>query len=199
MSNSLARMNDLLEKNPKAAAWLLSEGTDSFKDSLMDQWLRKGFLSPKQLAAAERNADRVDKPKADPKEQVQRETFPKIMAFLKTIQGLKNPSFKIPNGDGVLRIKLMTHGNHEGNIFVDRGAFGTGVGKIDQNHDLIKYRSMTDEDLATLKKVEENPMDEIQAAGKQLGICMICSRELENEESVERGIGPICWARLGMA
>ena len=81
MSNSLARMNDLLEKNPKAAAWLLSEGPDSFKDSLMDQWIRKGFLSPKQWAAAERNADRVTKPKAaGEKKQEERLELIKIMS-----------------------------------------------------------------------------------------------------------------------
>jgi len=31
--------------------------------------------------------------------------------------------------------------------------------------------------------------------GKRFGVCAICGRELTNEDSVARGIGPVCYSR----
>ena len=35
------------------------------------------------------------------------------------------------------------------------------------------------------------------AFGKLTGVCLICARELTKTESIERGIGPICYAKMG--
>lgn len=39
-------------------------------------------------------------------------------------------------------------------------------------------------------------VDEIRAYGRETGMCMVCSRELTNPESIESGIGPVCESRL---
>lgn len=39
-------------------------------------------------------------------------------------------------------------------------------------------------------------VDEIRAYGRETGMCMVCSRELTNPESIESGIGPVCEGRL---
>ena len=43
------------------------------------------------------------------------------------------------------------------------------------------------------------PLTEDEAAefGKLYGVCMLCGRTLTNEESIERGIGPICAGKQG--
>lgn len=38
--------------------------------------------------------------------------------------------------------------------------------------------------------------EEMQEFGRATGTCAICMRHLENDESVARGIGPICWSKL---
>lgn len=39
--------------------------------------------------------------------------------------------------------------------------------------------------------------EDAAAFGKLYSICAICSTQLSNEESIERGIGPICAGKLG--
>lgn len=39
--------------------------------------------------------------------------------------------------------------------------------------------------------------EEAIAFGREYGQCMICGRMLRNKKSIERAIGPICWAKLG--
>lgn len=40
------------------------------------------------------------------------------------------------------------------------------------------------------------PVIFLKAFGKRWGICCVCGKQLENEESVSKGIGPICEGRL---
>lgn len=42
-----------------------------------------------------------------------------------------------------------------------------------------------------------NPMEWMENYGKRTGVCCVCGRELTNEESVARGIGPICASYFG--
>jgi hypothetical protein len=162
----------------------------------MDQWLRKGFLSPKQWAAAERNADRVDKPKAKGEnKQEERLELIKIMSLFAATEGkLKNPKFRYKG----LRFKKVTHGNHAGNVFIDRGEFGTSIGKINQERYLIPFRGMKDEDLEIIKQLEKDPVHELSMDGKELGTCRYCSKELEDERSVSAGYGPVCAVRWNL-
>ena len=44
--------------------------------------------------------------------------------------------------------------------------------------------------------VRKLTIEEAAAHGHRTGNCMICGRELSNEESVERGIGPICASKF---
>ena len=44
----------------------------------------------------------------------------------------------------------------------------------------------------------EAPVEFLELFGKLTGSCCICGRTLTNEESVIRGIGPICAQRFGI-
>lgn len=49
--------------------------------------------------------------------------------------------------------------------------------------------------IASLIVMSRNPMEWIMAFGKATGRCCVCGLQLTNEESVARGIGPICAER----
>ena len=48
-----------------------------------------------------------------------------------------------------------------------------------------------------LAKAERLTEETAAAMGKRFGSCVVCARTLTDPESVERGIGPVCGARLG--
>ena len=50
--------------------------------------------------------------------------------------------------------------------------------------------------LAQLLALAALKMEFMQAYGREFGICFVCGRQLENEESVAMGIGPICRERF---
>jgi hypothetical protein len=51
--------------------------------------------------------------------------------------------------------------------------------------------------LAALDEFERDPAAALKAHGIATGSCGCCGRELTDPESIERGIGPICWERGG--
>jgi hypothetical protein len=51
--------------------------------------------------------------------------------------------------------------------------------------------------LAALDEFEADPAAALKAHGIATGSCGCCGRELTDPESIERGIGPICWERGG--
>lgn len=49
---------------------------------------------------------------------------------------------------------------------------------------------------ALMSRMRDGEAEQVFAEfGKRFGVCAICGRELTNEVSVERGIGPVCYAR----
>lgn len=50
---------------------------------------------------------------------------------------------------------------------------------------------------AVLSRIAEDPKEAMLLYGKELGHCGHCGRTLTNEVSRERGIGPICWGKMG--
>jgi hypothetical protein len=50
--------------------------------------------------------------------------------------------------------------------------------------------------VAKLSQADRMATDEVAAFGQLTSTCLICGTELENPESVKRGIGPICASRI---
>lgn len=109
----------------------------------------------------------------------------------------KPPTADVPEGryavtgeDGTTkfyRVDVPTEGRWAGYTFVERQA----------GDDLFKVRNR-DERNSILAKIAA---DGIEAAmlryGRELGHCGHCGRTLTNPDSLERGIGPICAAKMG--
>lgn len=77
------------------------------------------------------------------------------------------------------------------------------IGKIDNGVVTLFAAKMarigvkTDTVLTLLRAIEADPIKAIAEAGRASGRCAICSRDLTDDESIERGIGPVCMRRLG--
>lgn len=50
---------------------------------------------------------------------------------------------------------------------------------------------------AQLDRIEADPAAALKAHGDATGACGCCGLELTNPESIARGIGPICWRKIG--
>lgn len=62
--------------------------------------------------------------------------------------------------------------------------------------DLHRVQLSVDTQIDILKKIAKNPAKAAARFGHEFGHCAICGRGLTNDESRERGIGPVCAERL---
>lgn len=104
-------------------------------------------------------------------------------------------TYAVPNGDTRLKVRVehgKTGTRWDGWTFVkDAAAYGQrnryGMQKPGQ-----PYRGKIEDELAAIL---DNPVAAVKAYGALTGKCAMCNRKLEDERSVELGIGPICEAK----
>jgi hypothetical protein len=58
----------------------------------------------------------------------------------------------------------------------------------------LEYRGQAHRFLAGSRKAT---IEEVGNWGRATGTCLVCSRRLDDPESVDRGIGPVCYAKMG--
>jgi Family of unknown function (DUF6011) len=75
----------------------------------------------------------------------------------------------------------------------DRGGWNLKLYVSDDTH-RVQLSPATQEDI--LRKIAKNPMKAASRFGHEFKKCGICGRGLTNDESRERGIGPVCAERL---
>lgn len=83
-----------------------------------------------------------------------------------------------------------------GGLYVKRD--GEYMGKVVQNK-FIAQQVCDDETKATILRFIADPQREARAYGLQYKYCCICNRTLTVEESMDRGMGPVCAANFGWA
>lgn len=104
-------------------------------------------------------------------------------------------TYAVPGGDTRLKVRIEQGTKRwEGWTFVKDGAeYGAG-----KRYGIQKpgeaYRGDIED---ALRAIAADPKAALEAYGKLVGRCGVCSRKLEDEESVARGIGPVCAANLG--
>lgn len=187
--------------HPVAAAWMANRSARSnFAASLLAKLAKYGELTAGQLAAVERcaaedaeraQAQAVRKPDAE----VAGAGFDRMLAAFASAKasGLKNPKFHV--GDYVFN-PAKAESTNAGCIYVK--ALGTYVGKITPTGAYFASRDARPEDKTEVARVGADPLAAAVLHGKQTGRCSCCGRELENAESVELGIGPICRKKWGL-
>lgn len=181
--------------NQTAAAWIEyhAEKGNSFANSLMASVERYGSLTANQLAAVERNIAR-DVERSNVEKAAPTVNQDKLMAAFDHARANKLTRLKI-RFDGFFCYPASESSVNAGGVYVksDEKAY---LGKIKDGRFVKSYDCSAD--LADkIARVMADPLQEAIAYGKQTGNCAICGRFLENSESVQRGIGPICAANYG--
>lgn len=171
-------------------------GWNSFAKSLVEQYLAKGFLSEKQVSAAQRMIVKV-KQQAEERQKKKITTTvdaAKIQEIFQAAEenGLKRPVFRA----GKFQIsKAPATGRNPGALYVKIN--NTYVGKV-QNGNFYSAASVTDEMAEEFEEITKDPKKAAVKYGKETGICSCCGRQLTDPKSVAQGIGPVCILKWGL-
>lgn len=179
-----ALLDQARKAEPEVFAWLEARKGNEFAGSLLGYAARKGYLSPGQLAAVLRNIaqDAAPKPDVDTKQLE--------AVFARASQsGLKKPMLQV----GEYRFNpAPATGANPGAIYVKHD--GAYLGKMLNGKFLARA---TAEATAAVLDIAGDPKGAAIRHGKLTGRCAICARKLTDDDSVDRGIGPVCAAKFG--
>ena len=182
-------------------SWLTANAaTSDFAGSLQSQWLRKGSLSEKQIAAVQnsivKNAARANRlanaQTVDVREIEARFEYAKA-------KQIKTPMLRL----SVYKFKAASmNGNNAGAIWVvhtqqqDQYGKDLYLGKI-KDGKFLPSNACTPDMEDDIIKVAANPAEAARAYGQRTGNCCVCGRLLTKDESINKMIGPICAERYG--
>lgn len=81
-------------------------------------------------------------------------------------------------------------------IWVSQGGYGTAkYGRV-QGGEFKPGRDINAEVIARIELISADPMAAAKAYAQLTSSCSVCGRHLENQDSVDAGIGPICAGRI---
>lgn len=110
--------------------------------------------------------------------------------------GLKRPKLRL---DGFVFSLAPATGRNAGAVYVTReGVADAYLGKIVEGR-FIASRECPAALAPAIVQAASAPAEAAIAAGRALGVCACCGRDLSDPESIARGIGPVCAERFGFA
>ena len=104
------------------------------------------------------------------------------------------PEGRYAVGDRFFKIDAPEAGKWAGWVFVKEGSQYKEPTRFGSQRPGNTYYGEHADLLAT---VVDNPVAAAQEYGRQTGNCAVCGRSLEDDVSVARGVGPVCWGRIG--
>jgi hypothetical protein len=108
--------------------------------------------------------------------------------------GIKRPKLKLFSGAETFEFsRAPDTGKNPGAVYVNHD--GQYMGKVFGGKFLKGYNCSPEIETEVIKTCTD-PEQAAIAYGKKFGSCAICSRELSDPVSIERGIGPICYGRF---
>ena len=190
-----------LDANPVEADWLRdSFNTFEFARSMVEALYKYGHFTEKQEAAvrnaAAKSAARKAQWAAERAEREANKAEVQIGRIAEAFAAAKASRLKWPK----LRLDTFVFslasesGRNAGAIYVKEDE--TYLGKIADG----RFTRSRDCDAATEARIVAacaDPAAAAEAYGKATGQCACCGRELTNEESIARSIGPICAEKWG--
>jgi hypothetical protein len=152
-----------------------------------------GTLTERQLSAVQKCMSRdIERQTAREQAAPQVEIARIEIAFANAREkGLKYPRLRLA---GLVFTPAKADSQNAGAVYVKTGE--TYLGKI-AGGKLFKSRDCTPDAEASIIAAAADPEAAAVAYGKRFGQCAICARELTNQESIDRGIGPICAEKFG--
>lgn len=177
-----------------------SASTFEFAQSMLMALYKFGSLTEKQMATVQRlTAQSAERDAKFAEEKAARVAaaptvdISKIEDAFATAKssGLKFPKLRLA---GFVFSPAGAASKNAGAIYVKTG--DQYLGKIAEGR-FFKVRECDGETEQKVLEVASDPKRAAVAFGMQTGICACCGAELTNQESIERGIGPICADRYG--
>lgn len=185
-------------EHPEEHAWLVQAAGQGFEfaQSCLAGIAKYGSLTVRQMSGV---ASAVEKAKARQAERVAREANAQTVSVAPIEEafgrarasGLKWP--KVTIAAFTFKPASATSKN-AGSLYVTTG--GAYLGRVSGGK-FITNRECTAEQEARIIAVCADPKAAAIEHGKLTGCCAICARELTNDESIARGIGPICASKFG--
>jgi len=194
---AVINVENFAASNPAEYKWMIESAPKfEFAQSMIIAVSKWGSLTERQMAAVkncmEKSAQRAAA-KANPAPAPSVNTDALNAAFDKALSnGLKRPKMRF---EGFSVSLAPSSGKNPGALYVKSG--DTYLGKVVAGQFFSSY----DCDTATKARVIEIMQDPTSAAiayARRTGNCSICGAELTNEESIKRGIGPICAGKFGL-
>lgn len=175
-----------------------------FVRSVMAQFDKGWTLSDNQVRALQRtlarDAERTAARKAEAKARVENAptvdlTPIKDMFLAAKANGHKRPKYR---AEGFIINLAPDHGANAGHLYVKTEA-DCYMGKITPDMKFMGTRDSKGSGVeAALQTIAANPLEAAVRYGRRTGTCACCGRALDNAESVELGIGPICRKKWGL-
>lgn len=184
MKEATIRLEDFAAQYPKESAWMhANKGTFDFARAMVERVVSHGFLTHNMLAAIHRCMDRA------PQAEAAVDTGELERVFARANPNLKKPALNV----GEFRFSpAPATGANPGAIYVKQD--GQYLGKMLGGKFLARC---TQEAMDKVLKIAADPLGEAIKHGKLTGRCAICNRNLKDENSVDRGIGPVCASKFG--
>lgn len=190
--------------NPQMVAWLKAasrrntegRGNFGFPQDMLNAIHQYGSLTERQQAAVERLMARDVERKTQVASRA--ETAPAVNvaaleeAFGKASAKLGRPRLRVA---GFTISHAPATGSNPGALYV-KDENRTYMGKI-VGGKFLRSRECDQAKEQAVLAVAADPKGAAIAYGRLTGSCAICARTLENAESIERGIGPICAEKFG--
>jgi hypothetical protein len=116
-------------------------------------------------------------------------------------KGLKRPVLRFvveTLGDSSLEVKYMTMGKNAGGAWITLD--GELAGKIGRDGEFVCYEKggKGAAILSFIELVNSNLTGAVVEYGRATGKCGCCGRTLTRQDSIDRGIGPICAENFGL-
>ena len=172
-------------ENQDLALWLKDQTWSDFAQSLATFYSERGYLTEKQVASATSMRTKCEARQAE--RGMQKESKSSGLDLSELPAGY----YAVPDGDTRLKVVVNrpTSGKWENFTFVHDGAEYGSRTKYGMQAPDGTYRGKIEDQL---RKIVADP----DAAGREYAAltanCYRCNRKLEDETSVELGIGPIC-------
>jgi hypothetical protein len=182
--------------HPDIVRWWTGSNFD-FAISLRETAEKFGELTERQLAAAKSCVAKLAAAKAEREAKAPAVAVSNIKESLirATEKGIRTPKILLAGEHHAFVFSLAkAQSVNAGAVYVKHKATGDYLGKI-VNGRFLGTRDCTAEQTAEIVAVTADPAQSAIAYGKRFGVCSCCGRELTNGESIDRGIGPICFEK----
>lgn len=187
-------------KHPEQAAWILAEKDKfEFAGKMHEAVLKYGDLTIGQMAAVDRGVERA--------RQWAAQRAQKAAQQQEAVKGINVANivdaFQRAHEAGLKRFQLRFDGVHfaadrndPAKIWVSSAGYGSDRLGLIQAGVFRPGRDFNTEIGARIELISADPMAAARAYGQITNSCSVCGRHLENQDSVDAGIGPVCAGRI---